>query len=132
MKYLFYFIVLYALPFDTLSQPANLKFQAPGIITGLTQSNVTCILQDSRGFMWFGTRDGLDRYDGYEYTVYRNQEGNSQSVSNNFISAMIEDSKGYLWICHRPTTGHPPRHLIFSIRSLDLPPSAASYPWNTR
>lgn len=97
MRHLIYFILIY-LPFCTLGQPASLKFQAPGISTGLTQTNVTCILQDSRGFMWFGTRDGLDRYDGYEYSVYRNQEDNSRSISNNFISAMIEDKKGDLWI----------------------------------
>lgn len=65
---------------------------------GLSQSNVTCILQDSRGFMWFGTRDGLNQYDGYQFTVYKNDVTDSASLSNNFITGMMEDTKGNLWI----------------------------------
>ncbi len=99
MRFRLTYPILYLLlPVFALAQPASLKFQAPGISTGIAQSNVTCVLQDSRGFMWFGTRDGLDRFDGYEYTIYRNQEHNDRSVSNNFISAMIEDPTGDLWI----------------------------------
>ncbi|HVV07196.1 MAG TPA: two-component regulator propeller domain-containing protein [Puia sp.] len=99
MRYALYiFLTLYALPLYTLAQPSHLKFQHLGKSAGLTESNITCILQDSRGFMWFGTRDGLNRYDGYGFTVYRNQEGDTKSISNNFITCIIEDKKGNLWI----------------------------------
>jgi len=65
---------------------------------GLSQSNATCILRDSRGFMWFGTQDGLNRYDGYEFIVYKNVVTDPYSISNNFIKSIIEDSRGNLWI----------------------------------
>src|ERR1700759_2438632 len=80
------------------AQPVNLRFDHLGAEAGLSQSNITCILQDSRGFMWFGTRDGLDRYDGYEFTVYKNTPNDPKSLSNNFITDITEDAKGDLWI----------------------------------
>lgn len=100
MKYAPYLllIALHVLPLHSHAQPSHLKFQHLGKSEGLTESNITCILQDSRGFMWFGTRDGLNRYDGYGFTVYRNQEGDPKSISNNFITSIIEDKKGNLWI----------------------------------
>jgi signal transduction histidine kinase/ligand-binding sensor domain-containing protein/ActR/RegA family two-component response regulator len=82
-------------------RPQNLKFNHLDISDGLSQNNVICILQDSRGFMWFGTRDGLNKYDGYEITVYRNDPANSSSISNNFISDILEDAKGRIWVATR-------------------------------
>jgi signal transduction histidine kinase/ligand-binding sensor domain-containing protein/DNA-binding response OmpR family regulator len=93
-----FLIALLILTLHSHAQPSHLKFQHLGKSAGLTESNITCILQDSRGFMWFGTRDGLNRYDGYGFTVYRNQEGDAKSISNNFITTIIEDKKGNLWI----------------------------------
>lgn len=83
---------------DIHAQPLSLHFDHLGTEAGLSQSNVTCILQDSRGFMWFGTRDGLDRYDGYEFTVYKNTPGDRKSISDNFITAITKDKNGDLWI----------------------------------
>ncbi|GAB3013695.1 sensor histidine kinase [Spirosoma pulveris] len=65
---------------------------------GLSQDNVTCILQDRRGFMWFGTQDGLNRFDGYTYTVYRNDSRKVNSLSHNFIHTVFEDKQGNLWV----------------------------------
>ena len=65
---------------------------------GLSQNNVTCILQDSRGFMWFGTQDGLNKFDGYTYTLYRNDPQKATSLSHNYIHAIYEDKQGRLWI----------------------------------
>ncbi|HZE84310.1 MAG TPA: two-component regulator propeller domain-containing protein [Puia sp.] len=75
-----------------------MKFSHLGSEQGLSQSNVNCILQDSRGFMWFGTRDGLNKYDGYQFKVYKNITGNLKSIGNNNISSIIEGRKGELWI----------------------------------
>lgn len=61
---------------------------------GLSQNSGFCIYQDSRGFMWFGTWDGLNRYDGYEFTEYDNESG----LSHNTIRDLFEDNEGYLWI----------------------------------
>jgi len=74
------------------------KFTRFGTTTGLSQSNVTCILQDKMGFMWFGTRNGLNKYDGYQFTIYRNDPADTNSISSNHIKALLEDSAGNLWI----------------------------------
>ena len=65
---------------------------------GLSQSNINCILRDSRGFLWIATQDGLNRYDGYDFKTYKHDPGNKNSISNNFINHLIEDDKGNLWI----------------------------------
>ena len=69
-----------------------------GTEQGLSEGHVYCVLQDSRGFMWFGTRDGLNRYDGYEFKIYRHNPDDVNSISNNFIYVLWEDADGDLWI----------------------------------
>src|SRR5688572_30322428 len=69
-----------------------------GIDQGLSNNSVRCIYQDRRGFMWFGTYDGLNRYDGYTFKVFRNNFKNSSSLINNWINAIDEDNKGNLWV----------------------------------
>ena len=94
----FAFVALLTISANSYSQKENLKFDHLDINSGLSQNNVICVLQDSRGFMWFGTRDGLNRYDGYKFTIYRNDTRNQYSLSDNIITNIIEDSKGYIWI----------------------------------
>ncbi len=65
---------------------------------GLSQGMVLAMLQDSRGFMWFGTYDGLNRYDGYRFTVWRSDPDNVHSLSSSMITALAEDSSGRIWI----------------------------------
>lgn len=65
---------------------------------GLSQSSVNCIIRDSYGFLWFGTRDGLDRYDGYSFTIYRHDPANSRSIADNQVKCLIEDEQHRLWI----------------------------------
>src|SRR5579859_3675836 len=76
------------------AQQQKLKFNRLDINDGLSQNNVLCVLQDSRGFMWFGTRDGLNKYDGYQIRIYRNDPKDPHSISNNFISSLVEDAQG--------------------------------------
>jgi ligand-binding sensor domain-containing protein/signal transduction histidine kinase/DNA-binding response OmpR family regulator len=83
----------------------NLAAQAPGLkfkrITteqGLSNSTIENIFQDKRGFIWLGTRDGLNRYDGYQMVVYRFDPKDSTSISDNFILYIYEDKKQQLWI----------------------------------
>jgi signal transduction histidine kinase/ligand-binding sensor domain-containing protein/CheY-like chemotaxis protein len=72
-----------------------------GIEHGLSNNSVICIYQDYNGFMWFGTFDGLNRYDGYEFKVYRNRVGDSTSLVDNTIYSIQGDKNQNLWIAGR-------------------------------
>lgn len=76
----------------------NLEFEHLDINKGLSQNNVICVFQDTRGFMWFGTKDGLNRYDGYSFTIYRYDEKNKHSISGNTVNDILEDPEGIIWI----------------------------------
>lgn len=78
--------------------PIDLKFEHLTIRDGLSQNSVFSICRDSKGFMWFGTEDGLNKYDGYRFAVYRNKPGDPGSLGDNFIHSIYEDRKGNLWI----------------------------------
>lgn len=69
-----------------------------GIEQGLSNNTVRCIMQDHYGFMWFGTYDGLNRYDGQGFKVFRSKLSDSNSLVNNIVTAIIEDGHHYLWI----------------------------------
>ena len=68
------------------------------VADGLSHNTVNAILKDSRGFMWFGTQQGLNRFDGYNFTVYLHNPNNGSSISNNRIYSIAEDSNGNIWI----------------------------------
>lgn len=83
---------------------------------GLSHNTVYASLQDTRGFMWFGTEDGLNRFDGHSFKVYRHNSFTSNSIPNNYIISLFEDSKERIWICtnrgmcyydYRTDTFHP-------------------------
>ncbi|MFH1843483.1 MAG: two-component regulator propeller domain-containing protein [bacterium] len=76
----------------------TVDFQRLSLEDGLSQTVVTAVLQDSRGFMWFGTQDGLNRYDGFRFHTYRNDPEDPHSLGNNSIVCMEEDQNGDLWI----------------------------------
>ncbi|MBI5474933.1 MAG: ATP-binding protein [Ignavibacteriae bacterium] len=65
---------------------------------GLSQSSVWSMIQDRRGFLWVGTSDGLNRFDGYTFTTYRHDPADSTSLSNNTVWSLCEDSRGMLWV----------------------------------
>ncbi len=75
----------------------DIFFQHLTVKEGLSQGSVMCMLQDSKGFMWFGTQDGLNRYDGYEFRVYKHDPADPASINDNFILFIAEDKAGALW-----------------------------------
>ena len=79
-------------------QEKSVKFSGLTINNGLSQSNVKCILKDREGYMWFSTDDGLNKYDGYNFTVYRHIPNDRNSLPSNNISILFEDNRGNLWI----------------------------------
>jgi ligand-binding sensor domain-containing protein/signal transduction histidine kinase len=77
--------------------PRSLRFDRLSIEQGLSQESVLNILQDRQGFMWFGTQAGLNRYDGYRTTVFRNDPQDPGSIVDNYVLASFEDADGRLW-----------------------------------
>lgn len=76
----------------------NVKFEQITTKHGLAQSIVGTILQDNRGFMWFGTRGGLNRYDGYKFDLYEADPHDPHSLSSNSVYILYEDHLGILWV----------------------------------
>jgi len=81
-----------------LSQSKDIKFKHLTSDDGLSQNFVSCILQDQKGFMWFGTKDGLNRFDGHNFVVYQHDPFDTTAISDNFITSLFEDSRGHLWV----------------------------------
>jgi len=86
------------------AQKASL-FEHLNVKNGLSQGTVHTILQDSRGFMWFGTEDGLNRYDGYDIRVFKSVEDDSTTLTDNWIEFLGEDTAGVLWVGTRNAPG---------------------------
>jgi ligand-binding sensor domain-containing protein len=83
---------------DKQVQEIEINFERISIEDGLSQSSVFCILQDSRGFMWFGTQHGLNRYDGHTFKLYERDPRIINSLSHGFVQSICEDKQGMLWI----------------------------------
>jgi len=76
----------------------SIRFERITIRDGLSQNTITCILQDRMGYLWIGTLDGLNKYNGLDFEVYKNEIDNPRSLQSNLISALFEDSEGNLWV----------------------------------
>jgi signal transduction histidine kinase/ligand-binding sensor domain-containing protein/DNA-binding response OmpR family regulator len=94
--YLFFFLICSSS--SGFSQNQSYSFEHFGTREGLSQINANYIFQDSRGYIWIGTTDGLNRYDGYHFTIYRNDVKDKNTISGNNVSDVIEDGAGNLWV----------------------------------
>lgn len=94
----FFVLSLLFFPYHTFAQNEQLHFDHLGNKSGLSDLNPTCILQDSRGFIWIGTDNGLNRYDGYRFKVFKNDLKDATSISNNYIKDIAEDKNGDIWV----------------------------------
>ncbi|MCD6179211.1 MAG: histidine kinase [Bacteroidales bacterium] len=99
---IFFFITFIPLSFGQnkaiIKHDFQTEFDKLDIKDGLSSNTVLDILQDKVGYLWFATADGLNRYDGYKFLVYRNKINDSTSLSNNMVSCIEEDIYGDLWI----------------------------------
>tara|TARA_R110002049_G_scaffold164173_2_gene330207 strand:- start:11799 stop:15851 length:4053 start_codon:yes stop_codon:yes gene_type:complete len=91
-----FFILCYA--WVGFSQNETYKFTHITTAEGLSQSSAIVLHQDSLGQIWIGTRDGLNKYDGTEFTVYRTEKDNPFSISNSDILSIEQDSYGFIWV----------------------------------
>lgn len=99
MKRILCYILILGLPFLGLSQQQSLMyFEQVSMEDGLSQVGVNAIMQDSTGFLWFATLDGLNRYDGYDFKVFKPISGDTTSISNNRILSLYLDSYGKIWV----------------------------------
>ena len=99
LKFITVFSVLFLIGFgNAVAQDKSIRFEQLTTNEGLSQSTVNDILQDSRGFLWFATEDGLNRYDGYEFKIYRNDALDLFSISSNQITTIIEDQNNTIWV----------------------------------
>jgi len=80
------------------AQGPEVKFDHVTIEDGLSHSFARAIVQNRQGFMWFGTNEGLNRYDGYSFKVYKPDPNNPNSPGNILVEAVYEDSKGIVWL----------------------------------
>jgi ligand-binding sensor domain-containing protein/signal transduction histidine kinase len=91
-------ILIFFISLSSFSQTEEYIFKQFTDADGLSQSTIFAMMQDQLGYLWLGTIDGLNRYDGYEFKVYVNESEDSTSISDNFISALYEDDEGYIWV----------------------------------
>lgn len=86
------------LHFQPKAQDNSVSFEQLTTVNGLSQSSVIAIAQDQQGMLWFGTRDGLNKYDGGQFTVFRHNPKDTNSLSNNDILSIAVDEIGDIWI----------------------------------
>ena len=90
--------VIAPLPLQSSELPDTIRFHRRGPSEGLSQAVVTDVAQDQNGFMWIGTQEGLNRFDGYGFEVFRHDPQIPSSLSHDWVRALLIDSHGVLWV----------------------------------
>ncbi len=95
-----FLVLIYVLSITAFAYPqlSDKNFEHIMSDKGLSQNTIHYILQDKEGFMWFATEDGLDKYDGYSFKIFKNIPNNKNSISDNFIWTLYQDKSGNLWV----------------------------------
>lgn len=95
-----YKLIVFILAFgvNTWLQAQDYRLEHIGVEKGLSQGSPYHMLKDSRGFMWFGTQDGVNRYDGHTFKVYKTDISNPYALQGVNIAGLIEDRQGNIWL----------------------------------
>ena len=80
------------------AQPEDYIFAHVDVASGLSNNHITGIYKDTRGFMWFGTVAGLNRYDGYQFRVFKHDARDPHSIVDNYIEQVFEGPGGRMWV----------------------------------
>jgi ligand-binding sensor domain-containing protein/signal transduction histidine kinase len=91
-------LVITLFPIRVAAQAQTIRFERMTAEEGLSQNAILSIAQDTQGFLWIGTEDGLNKYDGYQFTVYKHDPDDPNTLRDNFVSAIYIDQTGDLWI----------------------------------
>lgn len=92
------FLILISGQKTVFAQPQNIVFEHYSIDKGMYETNVTSVIQDKTGFLWFGTWSGIEKYDGYNFTAYKNDPDDTNSVDKAFVNTLYKDSEENIWI----------------------------------
>ena len=98
LEYLALILFLFTINANVCAQEHALKFDYITVEQGLTQGQINCVFEDSRGYLWFGTKTGINRFDGNNITIFKNEKEVETSLSGNEITSIAEDKYGILWI----------------------------------
>jgi len=99
LSFILFLSLVFFFKFSTIyPQSPNVKFEKLGMEQGLSFNMVTDILQDQKGFIWVATWNGLNRYDGYNFKIYKHIDGDSTSLRVNKVACLLEDNSGRLWV----------------------------------
>jgi ligand-binding sensor domain-containing protein len=96
--YIVFFIVIFFSAQSLKAQSETYTVEHYGIKNGLSQNYVNCVFQDAFGYIWVGTQDGLNKFDGYSFKVYKQDPNNKHSISHNFITGITASKDSSLWI----------------------------------
>ncbi|MFO7370034.1 MAG: two-component regulator propeller domain-containing protein, partial [Bacteroidales bacterium] len=107
---------------------SRIKFEYITVDDGLSQGIVEDIMQDKQGYMWFATHDGLNRFDGRNFTIFRNDRNDPQSLASNWVFCLGEDRSGNIWIGSEGLNMYDP-HLDKLVRFQPDPDDPEAYPW---
>ena len=90
-------------PLFSHGQESRFRFSRIDINQGLSNNEVNCIYKDKNGFLWFGTRSGLNRYDGYKFKIFRHKQSDSTSLADEEVSQIFEGPENTLWMNTKST-----------------------------
>jgi len=132
MKYKISLCVLFTLFINhlVLAQSEQYQFSQLSIANGLSHNQVTCIYRDSKGFMWFGTLSGLNRYDGYKFKIFKHNDHDPGSLDDDFIVRVFEGPSHQLWVqthnglnIYNPLTEHFEHNVLKKLSFFSIPDS---------
>lgn len=98
---MYQYLIFALLFFIALTSPTSLagdRFEQLSINDGLSQNTITSLMQDQQGFLWIGTQDGLNRYDGYQFKTFHHNPNQNNTLSDDYITALHQDKAGNIWI----------------------------------
>jgi signal transduction histidine kinase/ligand-binding sensor domain-containing protein len=108
-----------------VTEGTDIRFTRLSLAQGISQTRVEAIVQDDRGFMWFGTQYGANRYDGHEFRSFRHIDGEARSLCGVYIRTLFEDREGRLWLgCERMLDRYEPATETFTHYQFEAPGSS--------
>lgn len=91
-------ILFFSVQLELFAQHENIVFEHYSIDQGMYETNITSVIQDNTGFLWFSTNSGVEKYDGYNFTAYKNDPDDTSSIDNAFANTLYQDKEGNIWI----------------------------------